>query len=120
MITTIEEMLIEHLPEPKDTLACYECFRHESWEDIDPETGELVGFLTYFYLDFEYDMIIAAAKDNKFSKAQWRILRDTLRSRVKPIRIQSDPKNPALHKGGARFGGYFSGGDLYFPIIKEQ
>ena len=120
MINTIEEMLIEHLKEPKDTLACYECFNNESWEDRDPETGELKGFITYFFLDFEYDMIICAATDNKFSKSQWRILRDTLNNRVKPIRIQSDRYNMALRKGAKRFGGYFTGGDIYLPIIKEQ
>ena len=115
MIKTIEEMLIDHLPNRyEDTLACYSCFKHESWEDIDEDTGELLGFISYFFLDFKHDMIITAAKDNKFSKAQWRILRDTLRARAKPIRIQSDPKNQALHKGAARLGGKFFGEEIFF------
>jgi hypothetical protein len=116
MITTIEERIREHLPEPNDTLACFKCFRHESWEDIDKDTGELIGFVAYFFLDFEYDMIIAAAKDNSFSKEQWRVLKHTIGKRVKPIRIQSDPNNKVLHRAAKSFGGYFSGGDLYFPI----
>ena len=120
MITTIEEMIKEHLLEPRDTLACYKCFNHESWEDRDEETGELVGFVSYFFLDFGFDMLIAAAKDNKFSKAQWRVLRDTIKNRVKPLRIQSDPNNYALHKGASRLGGFFVDGDIYFPMKKED
>jgi len=119
LITTIEEMLVEHLPEPKDTLSCYKCFRNESWEDKDPNTGELVGFVTYFFLDFGFDMLIAAAKDNKFSKAQWRVLRDTIKNRSKSLRIQSDPNNPVLHRAAESFGGFFVDGDIYFPINKE-
>ncbi len=115
MITTIEEMLIDHLPERyTDTLNCYKCFKNESWEDRDKDTGELLGFISYFFLDFKHDMIITAAKDNKFSKAQWRVLRDTLRNRVKPISIQSDPDNKALHKGAERLGGVFYEDTIYF------
>jgi hypothetical protein len=119
MIKTIEERIKEHLPgRYQDTLACYDCFTHEDWEDI-TEEGELVGFISYFYLDFGWDMIITAAKDNKFSKEQWRILRDTLIKRVKPIRIQSDPNNPALVKGAARFGGVFVEDEIHFPYPWE-
>lgn len=120
MILTIEDMIREHLLEPRDTLACYKCFSNESWEDRDEETGELVGFVSYFFLDFGFDMLIAAAKDNKFSKAQWRVLRDTIKNRVKPLRIQSDPTNPVLHRAAESFGGFFVDGDIYFPINKED
>ena len=108
-------MLIDHLPgRYQDTLACYDAWTNESWEDRDEETGELLGFISYFFLDFKHDMIITAAKDNKFSKAQWRVLRDTLRARTKPISIQSDPDNIALHKGAERLGGKFYEDTIYF------
>ena len=108
-------MLIDHLPgKYQDTLNCYKIFTHEDWEDRDEDTGELLGFISYFFLDFKHDMVITAAKDNKFSKAQWRVLRDTLRARVKPISIQSDPKNIALHKGAKRLGGEFYDDTIYF------
>jgi len=112
-VETIEEMLIEHLPgRYKDTLACYEMWKHEDWEESDE--GGLKGFISYFYLDFKYDMIITASRDDVFSKTQWRILRDTIKNRSKPIRIQSDPNKPALHKGAARLGGRFIEDEIYF------
>jgi len=115
MIRTIEDRLKEHLPDRyADTLACYDMWEHQDWEDI-AEDGELVGFISYFLLDFKFDMIITAAKDNRFSKAQWRILRDTIKYRTKPIRIQSDPNNLALHKGAARLGGTFVEDEIHFP-----
>jgi len=118
MVETIEEMLIQHLPNRyEDTLNCYRCFKHESWEDRDEDTGELLGFVTYFFLDFKHDMIITAAKNDRFSKAQWRVLRDTLRARVKPIRIQSDPNKIQLHKGAARLGGKFYGDEVFFDEL---
>ena len=121
MIKSIEEMLIDHLPNRyQDTLNCYDIFTHEDWEDRDEETGELLGFISYFFLDFKHDMIITAAKDNKFSKAQWRVLRDTLRARVKPISIQSDPKNIALHKGAERLGGEFYEDTIYFNELYRE
>ena len=118
MIKTIEEMLIQHLPgRYEDTLNCYKCFKHENWEDRDEETGELLGFVSYFFLDFKYDMIITAAKNDRFSKSQWKVLRDTLRARVKPIRIQSDPNKPQIHKGAARLGGKFYGEEIFFDEL---
>ena len=120
MIRTIEDRIKEHLPgRYKDTLACYKAFKHQDWEEYNDE-GELIGFVSYFLLDFKHDMIITAAKDNKFSKAQWRILRDTLRDRVKPIRIQSDPNNKALHKGAARLGGVFIEDEIYFNELYKE
>ncbi len=113
-IYTIEELLEEHLVEAKDTIACYRCFEHEDWEERGEE-GELLSFVSYFYLDFKYDMIITASRSNVFSKKQWSVLRDTLLHRTKSIRIQSDPKNIALHKGAARYGGYFIDGEILFP-----
>ena len=116
LITTIEERLIHHLPgKYQDTLNCYKAFKHEDWEDIDEETGELVGFVSYFFLDFKFDMIITAAKDNIFSRAQWKVLKSTIENRTKPLRIQSDPNNKALHKGAARLGGKFVGEEIFFP-----
>ncbi len=114
MIKTIEDRLKEHLPNRyTDTLRCYAAFEHEDWEEF-TEDGELIGFVSYFFLDFKWDMIITAAKDNRFSKAQWRVLKDTIKNRVKPLRIQSDPNNKALHKGAARLGGKFVEDEIFF------
>jgi len=116
MITTIEELLIDHLPNRyKDTLKCYEMWEHQDWEYRDEETGELTGFISYFFLDFRWDMIVTAAKDNKFSKSQWRVLRDTVSNRVKPIRIASNPNNKVLHRAAHSFGGKFFEDEIWFP-----
>ncbi len=111
----IREMLIDHLPNRySDTLSCYDMWEHENWKDLDEE-GNMRGFISYFFLDFKQDMVITAATNNRFSKTQWRILRDTIKNRVKAIRIQSDPNNKALHKGAARLGGRFILDEIYFP-----
>ena len=111
----IEEMLIAHLPNRyADTLACYSMWKYEDWKDIQ-EDGSMNGFVSYFFLDFKYDMIITAATDNKFSKTQWRVLRDTIVNRTKPISIQSDPSNKILHKAAEKFGGKFYEDVIYFP-----
>jgi hypothetical protein len=114
MIKTIEERIIHHLPNRyKDTLNCYKCFEHEDWEEFNDE-GELVGFVSYFFLDFKHDMIITAAKDNRFSKAQWRVIRDAVKYRSKPIRIQSDPNNKVLHRVAKSYGGEFYDDEIFF------
>ena len=115
MITTIEERIKEHLPgRYADTLACYKVWEHEDWEDKD-ESGYLKGFVSYFFLDFKFDMIITAAENNRFSKEQWKVIRDTVVHRVKPIRIQSDPGNPILHKIAHKYGGKFYDDEIWFP-----
>lgn len=115
MTRTIEELLIEHLgTRVEDTLSCYAMWEHEDWEDI-TDDGELIGFISYFLLDFKFDMVITAAKNNRFSKTQWRILRDTIVKRVKPLRIQSDPSNNAIQKSAKRFGGIFLEDEVWFP-----
>ena len=115
MTRTIEELLIDHLgTRVEDTLSCYAMWEHEDWEDI-TDDGELIGFISYFLLDFKFDMVITAAKNNRFSKTQWRILRDTIVKRVKPLRIQSDPSNTAIQKSAKRFGGIFLEDEVWFP-----
>ena len=111
----IEEMLIQHLPNRyEDTLACYEMWVNENWKDIDSD-GNFNGFVSYFFLDFKWDMIVTAAKDNRFSKEQWRVLKHTIRNRTKPIRIASDPSNPVLHRVAKSFGGKFFDDEIWFP-----
>lgn len=115
MITTIKERLKEHLPDEWGIAhSCYSKYKHENWYDYS-EDGELLGFVSYFFLEGKSDMIITAAKDNRFSKKHWRVLRDTLLNRTKAIRIGSDPTNPILHLGANKFGGFFLGKDLVFP-----
>ena len=116
MIKTIEDRIIEHLPgRYHDTLKCYEVFEHEDWEDRDPNTGELIGFVSYFFLDFSYDMIITAAKNNKFSREQWRVIRRAVKKRAKTLRICSDPNNPTLVSVVKRMGGYWIEDEIIFP-----
>jgi hypothetical protein len=108
--------LIEyHLPgKSKDTVTWYKNFTHETVLYYN-DNEELEGMVSYFFLDFKFDMIITAAKDNKFSRTQWKILRQTILNRTKPLRIQSDPNNRALHKGAARLGGVFVEDEVHFP-----
>ena len=116
MIKTIKELLIHHLPgRYADTLACYDMWEHQDWEDRDKETGELKGFISYFFLDFRFDMVIVAQQENRFSKDQWRVLRDTIQYRTKPLRIQSDPYNKVLQRAVKKYGGKFVEDEIYFP-----
>jgi len=121
MIETITELLEDHLEGDrlKETLDCYTKYIHESWTNISPE-GEVIGFITYFFMKGEYDMIITAAKGNRFSKSQWRILQRLLQNRTRKIVINSDPNNKVLHRGAAKLGGKFIGEDVYFPLLEEE
>lgn len=113
----IEELIKEHLPNDyEDTLKCYEEYIHETWEEIDKNTQELKGFISYFFLDDEeFDMIVVIAKGNIFSRAQWKILAKTLKIRDREIQINSDNTNKKLHEFAARYGGYFKGDEIIFP-----
>ena len=118
---TIEERIKEHLPgRYQDTLACYEMWEHENWEDRDKDTGELKGFISYFFLDFKFDMIIAAAENNRFSKTQWKILRDTIVNRTKPLRIQSDPNNKSIIAAVKKYGGKWCDDEIWYPAPGER
>lgn len=115
MIRTIEDRLREHLGDRvADTLKCYDMWEHQDWEDI-TDDGELIGFISYFLLDFKFDMIITAAKDNIFSRTQWRIIKDAVVNRVKPLRIQSDPSNIVLQKIVKKYGGVFLDDEIWLP-----
>ena len=78
-------------------------------------TGMVVGLVSYFRLPIDFDVIMAMHKDNLFSKTMWKHLRKLLLTRTKEIRIQSDMTIEALHKGAARYGGYFDGNDIILP-----
>ena len=111
----IKELLIHHLPgRHADTIACYDMWEHQDWKDENTD-GTINGFISYFFLDFRFDIIITAAKDNKFSKAQWRVLRDTIQYRTKPLRIQSDPYNKVLQRVVKKYGGKFVEDEIFFP-----
>lgn len=117
IMDTIEELIKEHLPNDYEyTLETYKECVHEDWEERDKDTKELIGFISYFFLDEEaYDMIVVIAKGNIFSRAQWRILSKTLKTRNKEIQINSDSTNKKLHEFATRYGGYFEGDDIVFP-----
>ena len=115
MITTIEDRLKDHLPHIwGPAVNCYKKYKHENWYDY-AEDGELLGFITYFFLAGKSDMIITAAKNDRYSKDHWRILRDTLIHRTKPIRIESDKDNNVLIRGAKKFGGFFLGTEIVMP-----
>jgi hypothetical protein len=107
--------LIEyHLPgKSKDTIAWYKYFKHDTVLFYDDDNN-LDSMLSYFILDFPFDMMIAMQRDNKFSKEMWRILRDTIHLRVKPLRIMSDPNNKVLVKGAIRHGGEWHQDEIWF------
>ena len=113
--TTIEELVKLHLPgRYHDTLKFYEAFKHEDYLEYD-EDGELIALVSYFYLDFKWDVIITMAKDNRFTKKQWKVLSKTIDNRAKMLRIMSDPNNPALRKAVDRHGGYWVEDEIIFP-----
>ena len=97
----------------RDTLACYTGWRHETMKEYNTQ-GEIDWMISYFYLDFKFDMIIVMQRDNKFSKSLWRILRDTIDKRVKPLRVMSDPSNEAIVEGAKRHGGVWMNDEIFF------
>ena len=110
----IEEMLRQHLPDrATDTLACYEAFKHDDWKDLDEE-GNLKGFVSYFFLDFTHDMLITAANNNTFSKTHFKVVKDTVLNRDRPLRISADQNKKILHKLVEKYGGKFFEGEIWF------
>ena len=56
----IKELLMYHLPDRHtDTLACYEMWKHQDWKDMNTD-GTINGFISYFFLDFRFDMVITS------------------------------------------------------------
>jgi hypothetical protein len=108
------ELIEYHLKgRSRDTISWYENFEHDTVLFYDKDNN-LDSMLSYFILDFPFDTIIAMQRDNKFNKYMWRILRDTIHSRVKPIRIMSDPNNKVLVKGAIRHGGEWHQDEIWF------
>jgi hypothetical protein len=70
--------------------------------------------ISYFFLDFRFDMMIVMQRNNRFYKSMWQILRDTTQNRVKPIRIMSDPTNEVLVKMTQKYGGEWHYDELWF------
>jgi hypothetical protein len=119
MINTIYGRLKEHLDEKEYELAIdvYETYEHTNW--VEYKNGELIGFISYFTLPTDFDMIVTAAKDNKFSKSQWKELKKSIVSSNKDLQIKSDPTNNALHKGAYRLGGKFIEDIIHIPKQQE-
>jgi hypothetical protein len=107
--------LIEyHLPgRSRDTISWYENFKHDTVLFYDDD-GILDGMLSYFILDFKFDTMIAMQRDNKFYKMMWKILKDTIANRQKPLRIMSDPTNKVLVEGAKRHGGVWHHDEIWF------
>ena len=103
----------------QETLSCYSKFKHSDWEDRDPNTNELIGFVSYFYLLYEHDMIITAAKDNRFSKAQWKVIKTTIKNRKKGIVIYCEPVKEII-RATIQLGGKFIEDRAIFPIHKDK
>ena len=100
------------------TLKVHQAYPHYSWIDIVDD--EIVGFISYFPLeDNDFDVVVSHNKDNKYTLTHWRVLRNTLKNRKKYLVINSDSSNEALIKGAKKYGGYFIGEDLHFPLQEE-
>ncbi|OYT57747.1 MAG: hypothetical protein B6U76_00125 [Desulfurococcales archaeon ex4484_217_2] len=107
--------LIEwHLPgRSKDTISCYQMWDHETLLYYDEE-GNLDAMISYFFVDFPFDMMIVMQRNNKFYKDMWKVLRDTTQNRVKPIRIMSDPNNKVLVRKTKQYGGEWHQDELWW------
>ena len=108
------ELIEYHLPgRSEDTISWYENFKHDTVLFYD-EDNVLDGMLSYFILDFKFDTIIAMQRGNIFYKDMWRILKDTIANKVKPLRIMSDPSNKVLVKGAERHKGVWHQDEIWF------
>jgi hypothetical protein len=108
------ELINHHLPgRSQDTIACYKMWEHETVLFYN-EDGTLDAMISYFFLDFRFDMMIVMQRNNRFYKSMWQILRDTTQNRVKPIRIMSDPTNEVLVKMTKKYGGEWHYDELWF------
>ena len=96
-----------------DTITWYRSFKHETILYYDIE-DKLEGMISYFFLDFVFDTMVVMQRDNVFYKSMWRILKDTIKNRVKPLRIMSDPNNKVLVKGAIRHGGTWMQDEIWF------
>jgi len=107
------DLIKHHLPgRSRDTIAWYENFRHDTVLEYN-DKGEVEWMISYFFLDFVFDTMIVMQRDNKFPKTMWRILRDTAHSRLKPLRIMSDPTNKVLVKMIEKHGGVWHGDEIW-------
>ena len=116
--TELEDDMIDlieyHLPgRSRDTIAWYSNFEHETILFYDDE-DKLDGMISYFFLDFKFDTVIVMQRKNVFYKSMWRILKETIAKRVKPLRIMSDPNNDVLVKGAQRHGGVWIDDEIHF------
>jgi len=108
------ELIRHHLPgRSRDTESCYQMWEHETLLYYN-EDNQLDAMISYFYLDFPFDMMIVMQRNNKFYKDMWKVLRDTIQHRVKPIRIMSDPTNKVLVKKTQQYGGEWHGEELWY------
>jgi len=116
MNTTIDELMIEHVPVGwEHTLDILHHFEHEDWVEY-ADDGELIGFICYFkFDDFKDDLILTAAKDNKFSRLHWKIVMNTTKNRECSIRIPSDPTNKTIRRLAESYGGYWVDEEIYLP-----
>ena len=113
----LEKFILEYCDE--DTYRTHKYFHHYTWGDVN-EYGELVGFISYFPLeDEEFDLVISHNKNNIYTLNHWRVLRKTIKNRQKYLVINSDSTNKALVKGVKKYGGYFKGNDIHFPLEEE-
>jgi len=115
--TEVSEDMIDlieyHLPgRSRDTISWYKNFSQETI--LYYKDGKLDGMISYFFLDFKFDMIIVMQRDNVFYKSMWKILKKTIQERVKPIRIMSDPNNKVLVRGAIRNGGKWVDDEIFF------
>ena len=108
------EIIEHHLPDrSRDTISCYEMWNHETYYEYNKE-GKIDWMVSYFFLDFKWDMVIVMQRDNNFTKQLWKILKDTIKNRIKPLRISSDPTNKVLVRGAIKNGGIWHDDEIWF------
>jgi len=112
------ELIKHHLPNNHlDTIRLYENFNHETvLYYITDERGirRLDAMISYFFFDFSYDSIVVMQRDNNFNRDMWKILKDTIKTRSKQLRIMSDPTNQALRRAVERLKGYWVEDEIIF------
>ena len=117
-VTELNEGMVDliniHLPgRSRDTITWYKNFEHETVLQYDSE-GRVEWMISYFFLDFPFDTMIVMQRESKFPKKMWKILRDTVGQRVKPIRIMSDPSNEVLVKMSIKYGAVWHEDEMWY------
>jgi len=108
----MNDLIIEHLGEDSyDTLLAYEVLPHQNY--LEYKGNELIAMISVFEIE-SVNMIIAIAKDNKFTKRQWNLLYKLIREREKTTLLTADVTNDVIKRKAISNGGYWIGNTAIF------